>query len=273
MSSQEENVLEVMGDCPSCKKGRVHRKDHLFDCNYFQSENDKCDFIIYKTYFSHTLSDDEVKQLLKKGKTSIITDFVSKSGNPFSAILKVEDGKIVPDFEPVYYDKPCPCCNGQLRKTRYSLICQNTDHCKFALNFMVAGYTLKESDISKIFNGKTTDFLSFEKADGTEFVSRLKLNKEKQIIEFTNEVGKCPKCKDGNIFLNAKAYGCSNYRNKQCSFTVWAEIRGKKIGLKEISQLIELGSFKANDFKGKAGDIFSGTISFDESYMCQFVKG
>ena len=57
-------------------------------------------FAIKNVICSRVISVSNVKKLLETGKTYKIEGFVSpKSGKQFSAYLKLEDGKIVFDFD------------------------------------------------------------------------------------------------------------------------------------------------------------------------------
>jgi len=44
----------------------------------------------------------------------------------------------------------------------------------------------------------------------------------------TNSLGKCPLC-GGSVVENKKAYGCANWRTKNCTFVIWKTIAGKII--------------------------------------------
>ncbi len=43
---------------------------------------------------------EQVEKILTVGKTDLIPRFISKKGRPFSAYLKLEDGKVTFEFEP-----------------------------------------------------------------------------------------------------------------------------------------------------------------------------
>ncbi|MDM7644475.1 DNA topoisomerase 3 [Lactococcus lactis] len=57
----------------------------------------------------------------------------------------------------------------------------------------------------------------------------------KKVEQEQNIVGKCPKC-EGNILKKKSFYGCSNYPN--CTFTLAGDFRGKKLGKKNIEELL-----------------------------------
>jgi DNA topoisomerase-3 len=53
---------------------------------------------IYKTMSNRRLHHDEIMELLKEGKVGPLDNFRSKAGKPFSAVLKLEEGRVSMDF-------------------------------------------------------------------------------------------------------------------------------------------------------------------------------
>ena len=43
---------------------------------------------------------EQVEKIITQGKTDLIPRFISKKGRPFSAYLKLEEGKVTFEFEP-----------------------------------------------------------------------------------------------------------------------------------------------------------------------------
>ena len=88
--------------------------------------------------------------------------------------------------------------------------------------------------------GKKTPFMTgFKSREGNDFSSRLVLT-ENLDISFDNTLCKCPKC-GGNLYINKKAYNCSNYRNEaiKCDFVIWREMSGRSITPEEAIELCE----------------------------------
>ena len=78
-------------------------------------------------------------------------------------------------------------------------------------------------------------------------------------------LGPCPLCKEGQISENAKAFGCSRYR-QGCKFVIWKTVAGKKISAKQATQLLKEG--KTGTLKGftsKAGKKFSARLKLAPS--------
>lgn len=83
--------------CPKCKKGFIRKGEKNYWCTAYK---EGCDFKIWLQIAGKKLTDNQVKLLLTKGKTGLLKGFISKSGNPFDAVLKLdENGKISFEFE------------------------------------------------------------------------------------------------------------------------------------------------------------------------------
>lgn len=89
-------------------------------------------------------------------------------------------------------------------------------------------------------SGKKTPFMTgFKSREGYEFSSRLVLT-ENLDTTFDNTLCTCPKC-GGNLYINKKAYNCSNYRDEsiKCDFVIWREMSGRIITPEEAIELCE----------------------------------
>ena len=84
------------------------------------------------------------------------------------------------------------------------------------------------------------------------------------------ELGPCPKCKEGKVCENAKAYGCSRYRDG-CDFTIWKTVAKKKLSEKQVQLLMANGrSEKMKGFTSKAGKKFEARLKFDDAFKVVF---
>lgn len=86
-------------------------------------------------------------------------------------------------------------------------------------------------------------------------------------------ITKCPCC-NGNIVENSKAFGCSNWNNEEspCDFTIWKEIKGKKIKKENVIDICTTGrSLLINGFVSQNGKKFSAflVLTDDESKNCK----
>ena len=90
---------EVLGVCPRCS-GNVIEGQKGFGCANWRIG---CRFIVWKSAIcGKVLSPNQMKSLLKKGKTPLIKGFKSKTGKAFAAYLIWEDrveGKLKLEFE------------------------------------------------------------------------------------------------------------------------------------------------------------------------------
>ncbi len=76
-------------------------------------------------------------------------------------------------------------------------------------------------------------------------------------------LGACPICKQGEITENARAYGCSRYRDG-CGFTIWKTIAGLTLTKPQAQQLIEQGhTAPLEGFQSKAGKPFTAALRLD----------
>ena len=84
------------------------------------------------------------------------------------------------------------------------------------------------------------------------------------------ELGPCPKCKEGKVSENAKAYGCNRYR-EGCDFTIWKTVAKKKLTEKQVQLLMANGrTEKMKGFTSKAGKKFEARLKFDDDFKVVF---
>ena len=88
--------LPSIGTCPACKTGTIHDTGTAWQC----SNVGKCKFRMGKSLCQREIPREQVEKILTVGKTDLIPRFISKKGRPFSAYLKLEDGKVTFEFEP-----------------------------------------------------------------------------------------------------------------------------------------------------------------------------
>ena len=89
------SVLPSIGPCPVCKAGTIHDTGTAWQC----SKTPACKFRMGKSLCQREIPQEQVVQLIETGKTALISKFISKKGRPFSAFLKLEDGKVGFEFE------------------------------------------------------------------------------------------------------------------------------------------------------------------------------
>lgn len=89
---------ESLGLCPICQKGQVYVLDRAYACENAVSKEKTCTFRISKTILHREIPQEQVQKLISTGKTDLLPKFVSKKGRPFSAHLKLENGKVGFEF-------------------------------------------------------------------------------------------------------------------------------------------------------------------------------
>src|SRR5699024_5615602 len=98
--SKLENLIEKnkyndkVGNCPSCD-GFIVDKGTFSGCSGY---HDGCKFTLPKKWAGKKLTENQIKQLLIKGKTGLIKGFKSKKGKKFDAYLVLKDEKLKMDF-------------------------------------------------------------------------------------------------------------------------------------------------------------------------------
>ncbi len=91
----EMHQQDSLGKCPKCNIGFVREGAKAFSCSEYKNG---CNFTIWKEIAGKTLTQNQVKDLLIKGKTNLIKGFKSKAGQPFDAMLKLENSEVKFEF-------------------------------------------------------------------------------------------------------------------------------------------------------------------------------
>ncbi len=87
---------DVAGKCPLCN-GEIRRTSFGYGCSNYRENG--CKFSVNNVICKRVISIANVKHMLETGKTYKISGFVSpKTGKSFDALLKLENGKCVFDF-------------------------------------------------------------------------------------------------------------------------------------------------------------------------------
>ncbi len=91
---------EALGVCPKCS-GAVYEDGMRYVCEHNTGPAKTCDFKTGKVVLQQEVSSDQIKKLLKEGKTDLLTNFKSnRTGRGFKAYLALDPkGKIGFEFE------------------------------------------------------------------------------------------------------------------------------------------------------------------------------
>src|SRR5438067_1397762 len=88
---------QSLGECPKCG-GNIFETENSYIVELFQSAKSPCKFRLSKTILGRDIPKEQAQKLVSSGKTDLLDGFISKRGRPFSAYLKVEDGKVGFEF-------------------------------------------------------------------------------------------------------------------------------------------------------------------------------
>ena len=282
--------------CPDCG-GRLMKKGSGFGCEKYNPEDLKsCKFFIGKVA-GKQLSEANVVELLKNGKTATIRGFKSKNKKSFDACLvlkKNENGlsEISFDFEnveaKVLKGVVCPVCGGEIVKTSFGYGCSNykrddpENSCKFNIG-QIAGLKLKDAQVKELIgNGITGTISGFKSKSGKKFDAKLSFGKDEEgkitgikfVFENEDKVLenlKCPVC-GKKIIKGHMGYRCENYKKEEepCNFFV-GKIAGKELDEEQFKKLVtEKKTDTITGFTSKKGTSFDARLSLDEKYNVVF---
>lgn len=84
------NTSKSVGSCPKCKEGNIvlGKTKKSYGCDRYK---DGCNFIFGSHFAKKKLTEKNIKDLLSKGKTSLIKGFKSRKDKPFDAYLKTDN--------------------------------------------------------------------------------------------------------------------------------------------------------------------------------------
>jgi DNA topoisomerase III len=88
---------EPLGKCPVCS-AKIFETENSYICEHSQADRKPCKFKLSKTILGKDIPREQAQKLLATGKTDLLDGFISKRGRPFSAYLKLEDGKVGFEF-------------------------------------------------------------------------------------------------------------------------------------------------------------------------------
>ncbi len=88
---------EAIGECP-ISGGKIFETDTAYICEHSQADRKPCKFKLGKTILGREIPKEQAQKLLAAGRTDLLEGFISKRGRPFSACLKLEDGKVTFEF-------------------------------------------------------------------------------------------------------------------------------------------------------------------------------
>lgn len=247
--------------CPCCGASIVE-KTIGFVCSN-QSEDNKCSFIVYHSYYSRLIDETIAMQIIEKGETDEELEFISQKGSPFRAKLKIIDGKVVPLFKDTYLDEVCPKCGGKMKITSKGYVCENhfqsDNPCPVFLASNLCQRPITTDEIKQIIHGESPILDGFVKKDGKQFSAMLMVADDGS-LKFMSELCKCPKC-GGSIRVMTRSYKCVHKHEDGtfCDFYIARNLNGHDVTPQEVITLcegketneIEFSRLKGGTFRGK----------------------
>src|SRR5438128_2483828 len=88
---------ESIGECPKCG-GKIFETENSYICERSQADRRPCKFKLSKTILGRDIPTEQAQKLLATGRTDLLDNLISKRGRPFSAYLKLENGKVGFEF-------------------------------------------------------------------------------------------------------------------------------------------------------------------------------
>lgn len=175
--------------CPLCG-GDIVKTPFGFGCaNYKKDDSESCRFSIGQIA-GVKLKEAQVKELLTRGKTGVISGFIAKTGMKFDAPLKLTiEGQVTFDFpekpKPVETTVACPKCGKLLMKSQWYYECE----CGFKISHTVAKVALSEEQMRELLEtGRTRDKVTgFTSRAGNTFDACLKFEQDQISFDFDAE--------------------------------------------------------------------------------------
>lgn len=109
-----------------------------------------------------------------------------------------------------------------------------------------------------------------DKVKGSEKVTYKSTETVKESTDNSDII--CPICKKGRVVEHSKGFGCSEYRESGCTFTIWKNVAGKMLTMKQVAKLVrgeKTGVIKG--FKKKDGSTFDAALQYKDGKL-EFVS-
>lgn len=167
--------------CPRCGKGTMMQGKSAWGCSDYKNG---CHTLIPFEFCGKKLSEAQVKQLIIKGKTSVIKGF-DVNGVKVDGIVGLDD-----DFQLVLQQVEqkqwsCPACKvGIVVKGKTAYGCTNfKNNCQLRIPFEFMGKTLTDSQVEAlVLKGITPSIVGFVKPTGEKVNGKLTFNADFQIV-------------------------------------------------------------------------------------------
>lgn len=188
-----ESKIDIKTPCPKCG-GQIRETFKWFQCS-----KEGCDFQIWKSIASKSLTVDEIESLLQTRKIGPLDGFRSKMGRPFSAMLVIDaENKVTLAWDgqqdaegnstaiKFINDKvlgQCPKCKSDIKETDMAYCCEKRamaePQCDFRIAKKIKSRDIPVEQMEKLLREGKTDLLDkFISAKKRPFNAHLTLDKE-----------------------------------------------------------------------------------------------
>lgn len=173
---KEHRFKFINGTCPVCG-GAMMVTSKGYAC-YNATVGKKCTFRISGIMSHRKISIQEAEGFLL-GKNAVIDGFTNDKGKIFSGILKMNNDKGMPYVDSVV--ATCPFCGGRVHAGQSFYACENFKNpdlkCTFKVYREISHHSVTVDELRQLCSqGQTDDKITFFKADGTIFRSRLAID-------------------------------------------------------------------------------------------------
>jgi len=188
-----ESKVNIHAPCPKCG-GKIRETFKWFNCSAKE-----CDFQIWKSIASKSLTVEEVENLLQTRKIGPLDGFRSKAGRFFTAMLVIgEDFKVSMAWDgaknedgttgPIQFISEkslgaCPICKTPVRETDMAYCCEKralaNPECELRISKKIKGRDIPVEQMEKLLRDGKTDLLEkFISSKNRPFNAYLVLTKE-----------------------------------------------------------------------------------------------
>lgn len=174
----------------------------------------------------------------------------------------------------------CPKCKeGGIVEGKKAFGCDRwKEGCDFFVYKEMSGKAITQNQLQTLIaKGETGRVKGFKNKEGKSFEANIKLDENmKPKLDFSAperaNLGKCPKCKQGDVVEGKTAFGCIRFK-EGCDFRIYRETWGKKLTTNQAKSLVSKGeTSKIKGFKSKAGNKFEAILFLDEEFKVKFRK-
>ena len=225
---------KVIARCIKCN-GNVYESKKVYFCENVLSDENPCDFKLYRSIGGATISPSEFKNMCD-GHISKMYHFNFENGKKSSGRLIIRNGQYEFAQKTI---APCPKCGRNVISGAKSFYCEGVSKalggvCDFSM-YNKIGTTPIPDDIATevLTKGISQNSITVSFGKGKKSSGKVVINSEKpQFFSLYVEkppvtsICKCPYCQGGEITLNGRMYVCSNSNPKKalCNFRIWDSV-------------------------------------------------